>query len=650
MLNPRQRNIVTYLLEKKQYVTIKELASFFGVSERSIQYDLEKVQYHVNEEGGELHRSKKYGVRLIANDGLKHSALFKPLEVDYNKHYSPKERQDQILKYLFEELRPISTNRFSKLLFISRRTIMEDLKEVEKWLHARELELEYIQNKGYTIEGSEQKFRQAYVEMLANHYNLESLPVNLTVLTNDEYAIIRRAVNKVLNRLNHNIVQSSIDALIFHIAITIHRIRYGYKIEMPTDELQKLEREPEFQIAKEIKEEIEKQFELTVPEAEIGYITLHLLGAKKATVEEQEDFTEQALLMHAIHDFIEKISLQFGVDLTNDELLKKGLLVHLRPAIYRLRFHLRNENPLKDEIYQRYPDMVATVEYNIEVLEKAFAVHFNKDEIAYIALHVGSAFERKMTFSDDKIRVVLVCGSGVGTSQLLKSRVERYYREIDIIAVFSIYDLSDHYLQENQIDWIISTIPIADFSVPVIHVSPFLTGEDRENIDRELNIKREKINEKGEVGLKLNELMTDKIVQWDVSVSDWQEAVTKAVDLLIKDNKVTSFYLKAIMDVFEKNGPYMVIDHELAMPHARPEDGVKAPGIGFIKLKDPVPFHHPRYDPVQYVICLATTDARIHLNALRQLTKLLKNKYSMKKIAEGGKATFMELVNQVSQL
>jgi transcriptional antiterminator len=322
---------VTYLLEKKQYVSIKELASFFGVSERSIQYDLEKVQYHVSEESGELQRSKKYGVRLIASDALKQSALIKPLEVDYNKHYSPRERQDQILKYLFEGLNPISTNRFSKLLFVSRRTIMEDVREAEKWLHARGLGLAYIQNKGYEITGSEQKFRQAYVEMLANHHNLDSLPDNLTVLTNKEYAIIRQAVNRVLNKLNHHIVQSSIDGLIFHISITIHRIRNGYKINMPDIELEKLEAEPEFQIAREIKEEIEKQFKLTVPEAEIGYITLHLLGAKKASVEVHEDFSEQGLLIRAIDNFVEKISLQLGVDLTNDELLKKGLLIHLRP-------------------------------------------------------------------------------------------------------------------------------------------------------------------------------------------------------------------------------------------------------------------------------------------------------------------------------
>lgn len=70
----------------------------------------------------------------------------------------------------------------------------------------------------------------------------------------------------------------------------------------------------------------------------------------------------------------------------------------------------------------------------------------------------------------------------------------------------------------------------------------------------------------------------------------------------------------------------------------------------FIRLQNPVSFGHSRNDPVSFVICLATTDAHIHLNALRQLTMLLQDEARVKQMREGDKQTLLRLVDQVSQL
>ncbi|MDY0393744.1 PRD domain-containing protein [Virgibacillus halophilus] len=238
--------------------------------------------------------------------------------------------------------------------------------------------------------------------------------------------------------------------------------------------------------------------------------------------------------MSTINRFIEKVSLQFGVDLTHDELLKKSLLVHLRPAIYRMQFHLRNKNPLREEIHQRYPDIVAAVSLHIGVIEHEFKVMFNEDEKAYIALHIGSAIERKMEYRDRKIRAVLVCASGVGTSQLLKSRIERFYRDIDVVTVCSVYELQDENLRKNQIDWIISTVSISDIKIPVILVSPFLVKEDRKKIGRKLEIEREKANQSDQAELNLNELLPEKRILWEVEEKDWEESIKKGSKLVGK--------------------------------------------------------------------------------------------------------------------
>ncbi|MFO6427822.1 PTS sugar transporter subunit IIA [Escherichia coli] len=47
-------------------------------------------------------------------------------------------------------------------------------------------------------------------------------------------------------------------------------------------------------------------------------------------------------------------------------------------------------------------------------------------------------------------------------------------------------------------------------------------------------------------------------------------------------------YYQAILDGVEQFGPYFVIAPGLAMPHGRPEEGVKKTGFSLVTLKKPL--------------------------------------------------------------
>lgn len=54
-----------------------------------------------------------------------------------------------------------------------------------------------------------------------------------------------------------------------------------------------------------------------------------------------------------------------------------------------------------------------------------------------------------------------------------------------------------------------------------------------------------------------------------------REAVKIGVDLLVAADVVEPRYYRAILDGVAQHGPYFVIAPGLAMPHGRPEEGVK---------------------------------------------------------------------------
>ena len=92
--------------------------------------------------------------------------------------------------------------------------------------------------------------------------------------------------------------------------------------------------------------------------------------------------------------------------------------------------------------------------------------------------------------------------------------------------------------------------------------------------------------------------------------NDWKQAVRIGTDLLQKAGAVDGRYYEGILANVEKNGPYFVLIPSVAMPHARPEDGVFETGFSLVTLKTPVAFGHQDHDPVDILLVIAAADKK----------------------------------------
>ena len=107
-------------------------------------------------------------------------------------------------------------------------------------------------------------------------------------------------------------------------------------------------------------------------------------------------------------------------------------------------------------------------------------------------------------------------------------------------------------------------------------------------------------------------LLENRSIRLQAEATTWQEAVKIGVDLLVAADVVEPRYYQAILEGVERFGPYFVIAPGLAMPHGRPEEGVKKTGFALVTLKTPLPFNHEDNDPVDLLITLAAEDATAH--------------------------------------
>lgn len=117
------------------------------------------------------------------------------------------------------------------------------------------------------------------------------------------------------------------------------------------------------------------------------------------------------------------------------------------------------------------------------------------------------------------------------------------------------------------------------------------------------------------------------------SVEDWKQAVIDVVNPLVEDGYVEKRYIDGIFENTEKLGPYYVIAPDIALPHARPEQGVIQKAMSVLLLKEPIRFSEDGHD-VRLLIALAATDSQSHLESLVTLSQLLSDEDLLAKILQ----------------
>lgn len=644
LLSNRQMRILHLLIEEQDYITIAELAERFNVSQRTIQYDLEGIEDQEDVLDFKIYRNKSEGMKIETSNGF----LLKKDNSDAltEVHYTKDERVLNIELKLFESDVPISSRVLSELVNVSRRTIVDDLKVVQEYLEKFNLQLEYVKNKGFVIQGEEDAYRKAYAHCIKTYFQNAIPFAESSLFSESDLASVRQTVVQTLKDEDYHLVQSATDGLIYHVLIALQRLKEDYSFEIPKEEIKRLSDTPQYKIASKMKENLEQIFNIEFPQSEAIFITLHLLGSKTSNDDIPGNNSDIELY---VLQLIEHVGAALGLDLTKDNKLLNGLLIHIKPAIHRLQFDMAQKNPLKEEIYHRYHSLIDAIKSNIRILERPLHISFTSDELAFIAIHFASSIERVSTKDNQPIKVVLLCGSGIGTSQLLKSKLANSYPELDIADAYSVYQINEKQLLNERVDYIISTVPFEIEQIPVIHVDPFLNKDSRMKLNNMINQAREKrIASMNEIGPDLRSLLPENRISTIPGQFKRDEAIELAVEPLIKDGIVTDGYSNEIKAQFEKFGAYMVISPHIALIHAGSEEVLSGAGFAITFFPQGVVFEHEHHDPVYLVITLATESPKFHLKALGQLSQLLMDSKSKEAFLKGKMDEMNLYINEVS--
>jgi transcriptional antiterminator len=606
--NKRCGKILSILLKTNNSITIKDLASQFDVSARTIRNDLNKLDDWLQEKSIELVKKPGVGVWLNIKFDRRKILLNKVSQLEkYKDSVSPEKRKEFILKYLLYQDEKYTIQDLADKLFVSRSTIYKDLDEIEKWLKKYNLNLERRQNYGIYVKGAEKNWRKAVADLLVKLKNNQELKNMLeNELNNDSnnkkdiyyqleglfgdinFEEVEKIIQEVEIESDFIFTDEAVTALVVHIAIALERLEKNKDIKMDNEQLNVLEDKKEFFLASKISEKIESKWSYKLPKAEIGYISLHILGSKiqqhlnkkdvKKVIENSDSKTVEIALK-----IIEMASEILAYNFEDDEELLLGLILHLRTAINRLKYGLSIRNPILRQIKENYPSIFGAAWSSSIIFQKELDLKVNEDEVGFLALHLGAAVER----ITQNWKVIIVCGSGVGTSQLLASKIKKYLPQLEIVDILSTYELYNKKIED--IDFVISTIPLSDIKKDVITVSAILSEVDLKKIKNKINyvteFDKDEFNNIISPAREVKSLFEQELVFANLDLKTPSEVINFLGNKLKEKGYVDQKFIEEVLKREEITATE--VGKELAIPHAKTE-GIKKRKVAVAVLREPI--------------------------------------------------------------
>lgn len=550
-MNTRALSIIKILLNSVEPVSSLALSQEIGCSTKTIQNEIKEVNKELK--NCEIVSIRGIGYKIEGNlddIDIKNSDLY-----DYD-------RVEYIIKKIINisstDKDTIKLEDLADSMYVSLSTVKNDLKEVKKILNEYNLKISSKHKQGICIEASEEdiiKFIINYSNKVDNSLNIKDF-LNNNIIEN--LFSIKKILLDTLSYENMILTDNEFKNIVNYISIYLSRNNTN---------------QSDF-----IKEYIKKY---------------------KSKKEKPISEDEQLLIRKAIKEFCRDLNIATSINLSHDKVFEECLFNHICNLYKRADLGINQYEITAGEIKLKYPFAFELGKIAKKTIEKNLNMEISEDEVENIALHIGGALERIDKRDEKKVyKTIIVCTSGVGTSMLIKSKLENIFKgKLEIIKVIPSYLID--YVNVLDIDFVISTVEVNLENINVIKVSPMLTDKEIKLIEKYIE------TENVYIDLDIQNLFSSELFFKDIKA----ETRSQVIDIMSK-KLVEKGYIDDTMrqSYFERETIATTeIGNMVAIPHgANGEVYENKVAIGI--LKEPISWEVGK---VRLVIMLALDKEKI---------------------------------------
>lgn len=495
LLTERQKFILKDLLYEEKSITAKTLAKRYNVSLRTVRYDLDNVEYWLNEKGITLIKVPRVGI--MVKDKVEALKAIKGMKFNANEVlFSSKDRENIILLKLILTDKPLISEKLAEELYVSRSTIITSIKKINQELKEYFIYICGKTNHGFLLSGEERDIRRyvmgTFIPFMVNTYKEKLYSLCEELLSIEEINMADNAVLLLRKYANMRLNDIASQILKFKIISLIRRIRCGNILSVDQEEITRYKSTKVYAEAKTVYMYLVENYDLLYEEGEIAYLSYIILTeSTDINPVSETDFDEEKLL-NVVAEIVNVAFNQLNIRESEIETLSKELFSHLKITLNRFELNIISENPILEQIKAKYGDVFEVVKKASAIFKNEYGFELSEDEIGFITMYFLKSLEKSKTHI--KKNIIVVCNTSRGTSKLLATRIKNNITEVNIKNIVSIIDIENDKELLEDIDLIISTIKISNIGKPTITVSPIITNYELTKIRDFLYLKDEYVS------------------------------------------------------------------------------------------------------------------------------------------------------------
>ena len=481
MLDARMKKIIIELSDS-EYVTASELAKILDLNEKTVRTTIGKMRDSLDEYGIEIESKTRKGYHLLIYDKEKYQAFINNDEW-LSKNDIPnnsKEREEWLLDYLLKQHKFVRIDDLSEMLYVSRSTITNDIRNVEDSLKSYHITLIRRPNYGLHIQGSEFDIRNCMISQFKDNKWAQRF--------SDKEENELKEISKILlnNIQNQKVVLSKSMIQEMTSCIYIAKVRYeeNYKITVSKNEVVHRIYKPCIDVATNIVEELNEKFHIHLLDSEIYYIAINIAARSDYNVLEGE--LESGVINQARKQATQMLDCVY--DMRQNLSLLYDLISFLIPMDIRMRYGIIAKNPFAEATKKKYFFAYNVASQAVIPLKKTYFHEVPENEIAYLT-SIFALFIEQEKDKKKKYNILVICATNMSTSKLLAYQYKKKFKKyIDEVYTCEMYNLDS--FDFSKVDYIFTTVEINRvLPKPVLGISAFLEDEEVEKISSILKFK-----------------------------------------------------------------------------------------------------------------------------------------------------------------
>lgn len=632
MLDARMKKIIIELSDS-EYVTASELAKILDLNEKTVRTTIGKMRDSLDEYGIEIESKTRKGYHLLIYDKEKYQAFINNDEW-LSKNDIPnnsKEREEWLLDYLLKQHKFVRIDDLSEMLYVSRSTITNDIRNVEDSLKSYHITLIRRPNYGLHIQGSEFDIRNCMISQFKDNKWAQRF--------SDKEENELKEISKILlnNIQNQKVVLSKSMIQEMTSCIYIAKVRYeeNYKITVSKNEVVHRIYKPCIEVATNIVEELNEKFHIHLLDSEIYYIAINIAARSDYNVLEGE--LESGVINQARKQATQMLDCVYDMmhlDMRQNLSLLYDLISFLIPMDIRMRYGIIAKNPFAEATKKKYFFAYNVASQAVIPLKKTYFHEVPENEIAYLT-SIFALFIEQEKDKKKKYNILVICATNMSTSKLLAYQYKKKFKKyIDEVYTCEMYNLDS--FDFSKVDYIFTTVEINRvLPKPVLGISAFLEDEEVEKISSILKFKSSNT---------IADVYSEELFYDNIKGETKEEILFEICKRIPEKYGIPSDFYEGLLRREEITGTDLA--KHVALPH--PYETTSDISFACILVLDH-PIRWTRQD-VQVVILMAVAEdeQRDLTNFLQLISEFIANESAVLQLVE--EPDFTTFVNLLSQI